>query len=573
MRNFISTFLVLSSLLFCQNGFDKIEFTDIRKGQLYIAGFSLEYDRDIYIEAIGSGFEDMEFNSKDIHGDPSGLFAYPWIIDANSRKLVWRMTRDNSEYVSSGDLYEFKDKVSLPQGEYEVYYYGTKLQFYKYKSWWNLGRVLKDILVEDENTNDGNNRWKLIIDGFDSSESESSVRKEISAMLDKAVVRIEADRPHMFRKRSIKVTRRVNAEIYAIGEGSSKDRFDYGWIKELNSSRKVWEMKKGRGVNAGGALKNVMYRDKIILEPGEYEVAYMTDDSHHLHNWNSNLPFDPLFYGLTVFVSDDQKDFVEEINTDSDKIIAEITRIGDESRERQSFTIDRPTRVKVSVIGEGSDGTMYDYGYITDSRGKKIWQVNYYMTSWAGGAKKNRLASEVLVLPPGDYKIYYRSDGSHSWEGWNDRPPENPENYGIIVYFLENADKDEVVINQPEKDSNILVDLTGLENDEFQTEEFELGDRSKIHIIALGEGTNGKMYDYGWIESIEERKRVWEMDFELTVPAGGSRKNRAVDEVITLPAGRYKVYFITDDSHAYGDWNVKPPENSQNWGIQIILKR
>ena len=59
------------------------------------------------------------------------------------------------------------------------------------------------------------------------------------------------------------------------------------------------------------------------------------------------------------------------------------------------------------------------------------------MTSWARGAKKNRLASEVLVLPAGEYFIHYKSDGSHSWEGWNEPPPENADEYGIIVYFLE----------------------------------------------------------------------------------------------------------------------------------------
>ena len=572
MRKFLTTFLFFSSFLFSQNTFDKIEFTDIRRDQLYIAGFTLEYDRDIYIEAIGAGFEEMDFNPKDVHTDPSGLFAYAWIIDATSRKLVWRMTRNNSERTSGSDLFEFEGKVSLPQGEYEVYYYGMKIQFYKYKSWWNLGRMLKDILVEDEQNKDTTTRWKLIIDGFDSSESESGVRKDISAVLDKAIVRIAGDRSHMFRKKTIKVTHRITAEIYALGEGSKKDSFDYGWIKELNTRRRIWEMEKGKGVNAGGALKNVMYREKITIEPGEYEIAFMTDDSHHLHGWNSNLPFDPLFYGLTVFVSDDQKKYIEEIDADSEKVLAEITRVGDGIKERESFHLDKTTRIKVSVIGEGSDGEMHDYGYITDGRGKKIWQTNYYMTSWAGGAQKNRRASEVLVLPAGEYKIYYKTDGSHSWEGWNARPPENPENYGIIIYFLETVDNDVAVSTQTDRGSNVLVDLTRIENDEFLNDEFKLKKRSKIQIIALGEGTNGKMYDYGWIESIDERKRVWEMDFNLTVPAGGSRKNRSVNEVITLPEGRYKVYFITDDSHAYGDWNVTPPEKSHYWGIQVILK-
>jgi len=268
MRNIIIFCSLFSTLLLAQNTFDKIEFLNIENDQLYLAGFSLEYNRDIYIEVTGSGYDKTDIDSRNIHADPAGLYAYAWIINGDSRKLVWRMTRDNSEKTGNGDLFEFKGKVSLPQGHYEVYYHGQHLKFYSSKSFWNLGKMLKDILVEDEYSKKAKTEWMLSLDGFDNSESEASVVKEINALLDDAVVRIEANRAFMFQKKTIKVSSKVNAEVYAIGEGDKKKNFDYGWIKELDTRRKVWEMKPHKGSHAGGALKNKLYRDNIVLEPG-----------------------------------------------------------------------------------------------------------------------------------------------------------------------------------------------------------------------------------------------------------------------------------------------------------------
>jgi hypothetical protein len=76
------------------------------------------------------------------------------------------------------------------------------------------------------------------------------------------------------------------------------------------------------------------------------------------------------------------------------------------------------------------------------------------------------------------------------------------------------------------------------------------------------------MYDYGWIEN-ERGGVVWEMTYRMTEHAGGADKNRMLNKVILLPAGEYTVYYQTDDSHAYGDWNSRAPHDSSHWGITI----
>jgi hypothetical protein len=59
------------------------------------------------------------------------------------------------------------------------------------------------------------------------------------------------------------------------------------------------------------------------------------------------------------------------------------------------------------------------------------------------------------------------------------------------------------------------------------------------------------------------------MKYKDTRKAGGAEKNRVFDNTLRLDAGSYIAHFITDDSHAYGDWNTDPPRDKSNWGITI----
>jgi hypothetical protein len=111
----------------------------------------------------------------------------------------------------------------------------------------------------------------------------------------------------------------------------------------------------------------------------------------------------------------------------------------------------------------------------------------------------------------------------------------------------------------------------GVGDDETRSATFTLKKTSSLRIYALGERVYSRrqMADYGWIINARTREKVWTMDAEHTEPAGGDEKNRMADEIISLPAGTYTVFFTTDDSHAYGDWNSDPPMDEDHWGITI----
>ena len=59
------------------------------------------------------------------------------------------------------------------------------------------------------------------------------------------------------------------------------------------------------------------------------------------------------------------------------------------------------------------------------------------------------------------------------------------------------------------------------------------------------------------------------MTYDETRWAGGAKKNRKVDEVIHLPAGKYLLFYNTDGSHSFNDWNADPPDDPIHYGITL----
>ncbi|HEX8264096.1 MAG TPA: serine hydrolase [Pyrinomonadaceae bacterium] len=116
-----------------------------------------------------------------------------------------------------------------------------------------------------------------------------------------------------------------------------------------------------------------------------------------------------------------------------------------------------------------------------------------------------------------------------------------------------------------------LAQIVSVPDDADKTVEFSLNQSGSVRIFAAGEGDNGQMYDYGWIESAETGKPVWEMKSSETTHAGGAPKNRKVDVVIALPAGKYRLRYKSDDSHSFDNWNAMPPDINF-WGIALYAK-
>jgi len=212
---------------------------------------------------------------------------------------------------------------------------------------------------------------------------------------------------------------------------------DYGWIENAQTLARVWTMQDSKGIWAGGESRNRVVQDRVHLPAGSYYLCYLSDYAHAYPRWSKAPPYDPRAWGISLrglgrdFDAAAVRVFEE---ADGPVTIVRLAPVGDDAREHVSFAVSEPTRVKVIAVGEGERDEMFDYAWLTrKDSGTIIWKMEYADSSPAGGAKKNRRVEVFVTLEPGEYTLHYRSDGSHSIDGWNDDPPEEPQYWGVTL--------------------------------------------------------------------------------------------------------------------------------------------
>ena len=557
----------------------EVHIDQITPGSLKVQGFRLNHPATVTIEAIGAGAIYPNKKIRNLQVDPAGMRAYGWILDQNSRQVVWRMDLDNTIPVPEVEgNRRFKGTIHLPAGTYEVYYYAGKMHYRNLfeNGFPSLGRLLHYLLRGDSHREKAKAQWHLTVQPVDEIFSPEDIQHSRKLKNEKAIVALQAMHDSEFREKAFELKKPATVAIYTLGEAFDGEEFDYGWIVSENTGNKIWEAVFETSRHAGGALKNRLWEDTLSLAPGNYRVYYVTDDSHSPQAWNANPPSDPYAWGILLIGIPGRFDPQAVVRRElkSIKPIVELVRVGNNALVEETVKLDRPMRVEVVALGEGRAGEMYDYGWIEDlSTGKRLWQMRFEHTRHAGGALKNRLEDEFITLPAGTYRVVYRTDDSHAYNSWNARPPYNPTRWGITILPATNRERVAKVkkITRAEQETHLLANLVRPGNSVHLRQPFTLKTRSRVRVQAIGEGAWGEMYDYGWIENRQSGDVVWIMSYEETTWAGGAQKNRKIDTVITLDPGDYEVHFVTDDSHAYHDWNDDPPEEPERYGIRVTL--
>lgn len=369
----------------------------------------------------------------------------------------------------------------------------------------------------------------------------------------------------------------VDLDVYSIGEVMRGEKYDYGWIYDLDSREKVWELSYRRSEEAGGAKKNRMNKSSVRLEKGRYVVSYATDASHSPRRWNSQPPYDPEFWGLLVRLKNENDrnkvEFFDYDNFTDDRMIVDMTRMRNGETNSYGFTLKKDMNLNVYAVGEGRRGEMFDYGWIIDADNReRIWEMIYRDTEHAGGADKNRVFDSVISFSKGNYIAYFVTDGSHSYRMWNTSPPSDQEAWGMRLISLDPKFKKGSVEKYEEKENkNILAQIVNVGDDEMVAARFKLDRRTRVRVYAIGEGRRGHMNDFGWIENVRSGRTVWEMTYRMTDHAGGAKKNRMFDGTIVLEPGEYVARYETDDSHSFNDWNASRPYDPFNWGITVRI--
>ncbi len=566
-----------------------VSLRDMHDVELRSAGITVPQRMTVHIQALGGG-GDYGWSYK-----TDRMFAYGWIVNADDKSLVWRMAADNTS--KSKDDRSFDGTVTLEPGNYEVYFTAYAFVYHSAFSHIeiNIDHRDKSLTPGRPKKSDGFMSWfkdiwsgdigkewdkrshawgidLLVDESVASSVTNFSAPREIPNTVVKA---IGVGDSKLIRT-GFTLAERTRLQVYALGEtGNEGDLADYGWIVSIPDRQRVWEMRPGNTSWAGGAKKNIKYKDEVELGSGSYVLYYITDGTHSAADWNAEPPTDPLDYGITVSVpSERDKKLVKTFAYDEDKnLIVSLTKVRDNEYRSEGFTLKEPAKVRIYAFGERSNTRyqMADYGLIMDAKTRsRVWTMDLDRTYPGGGASKNRFVDEVIPLQKGSYIVTYQTDDSHAYDAWNDDPPFDPDHYGISVMGAGEKFNPAIVSKYVEtRDKNVIAQIVRVGNNADRTEAFALPRTTRIRIYAIGEGRDREMYDYGWIEDAKTGSTVWEMTYGMTFHAGGGRKNRMVNTTIILEKGSYRLRWRSDDSHSFGDWNVDPPDDPQSWGITL----
>ena len=557
-----------------------VEMERLRPYELRMTTFTLTQPQAIDIEATGADERfpkrgalsaigrmvgvDFESSRRD-----HGWRGNAWILDAATRKVVWEL-RDSRTDRSRDGLRSFAGTVALPPGTYEAYYSSfTSTRGGATLSTAGPGGTQRVVRYDD----DGFSRnLGFTIRGHGTAAKPTG---GVGAAFQRnTIVSLTGIPAGETRSAGIVLTRPVTVEVYALGEAQGRDAFDHGWIMNADTRERVWTYSPDSARHAGGGAKNRMQRTIVALPAGRYVASYMMDSSHDPSLWNAAPPHDPAFWGLTIRVIDEAdrahvRGFTYE-SVPRDAVVS-LNRLGNDEWKSVGFTVSRPVDVRILALGEGRGERMEDYGWIMDARTRqRVWTMAHEGTVHGGGSTRNRLAHEVIRLEPGSYVASFRTDGSHAFDSWTSSAPMDAELWGLTVVPVNPADRSAFgEYDEAAAGGDVVVRLIGMADGEDARATFSLAEAGNVRVYALGEGSDGRMHDYGWIEDRDTKQVVWEMTYRLTTHAGGSSKNRQFNGVVYLPAGSYMLRYRSDDSHSSARWNSDMPDDPASYGITL----
>lgn len=571
MKKTLFTLIVILMTAFFETTLaQEVQVSNVAPGNLKIEGFNLKSKTEVTVKGSAGVFVE----------DWRKMVFYGWIIDSDSRKVVWHLfdaiKRKNS-YREEG-FFDFKEDITLASGNYELIYVGV--QDTDHNDDWGIDRFddFMKQLLNSRNRQKYNDRYREDL-GI-KVEASGLTQVDAKELLDKktkdAIVSINRMRDNTTVKERFSLKDETTLKVYAIGEGGREEVYDYVWIYDARNHNKVWQMGYANTSFAGGAKKNYVADRTITLPAGSYIVSYSSDDSHSFREWNSLPPDDPQFWGVTVWANS-EKDKANVIPFKEDNLtkpVVDLTRMGDNAYASQGVKLNTSAKLRVLCLGEKGSEDFADMGWIVDANTREtVWKMDARNTEYAGGDSKNVMSNEMIKLEKGEYIVYYASDDSHSFERWNASQPHEQEMWGITLYATDDATKYELFDEKTYKSEKVLVDILRVRDGEYLKEAFTINKDTRLRVKAIGEGADGEMHDYGWIENRDTGRVVWEMTYRNSDYAGGASKNRMYNDVIILPKGEYQIYYESDGSHSYRNWNASPPRDQESYGISLMIEK
>jgi CubicO group peptidase (beta-lactamase class C family) len=186
-------------------------------------------------------------------------------------------------------------------------------------------------------------------------------------------------------------------------------------IPEINWSAPVAELKKQLNVLSSKPYADI-YRTDLVTKVRIFQSVGRVNDGLPLVRLYGELYSRPMPADLVKL-----------------PLVAQIVEVLDNEDKTVPFSLASSQEIRIFAIGEGQPGEMFDYGWIEDDKGSRVWEMKEPQTTHAGGAGKNRIVDAQITLPAGNYKLRYKTDDPHSFDHWNSLPPDI-NFWGIAVY-------------------------------------------------------------------------------------------------------------------------------------------
>lgn len=402
--------------------------------------FEIDRPVDLHIRAIG----ELSSSGRD----------YGWIENLSEARRVWELTPDNTTHAgghSSNRL--FDATVRLEPG---VYAAGFETDPSHAPDHWRANPPFNPFA------------WGITV--TTTPEMAEAIkpfdpRAARSPLLE--LTRVGSDQHERI---DFSVADTLDVVVEALGEISSSQQYDYGWI-EKETGERAWEMRYANSSYAGGDRYNREALESLKLMPGQYAAHFQTDDSHAYGDWRKDKPRNSDRWGMTLFPL--QGDAVAASFTilnrqsnvpsappppgpmvpglpqipalerlralpDLDELMqhvaVRIQSVGNSANLWESFSVPEDGHVLVIAQGEILPTEKYDYAWIERAdNGETVWTMSWDNTAPAGGDDRNRLYAGDVDLPAGEYVVRYRSDPSHAYGDFGKIAPDKPSFWGVSV--------------------------------------------------------------------------------------------------------------------------------------------
>ncbi|MGB3543294.1 hypothetical protein [Rubrivirga sp.] len=262
------------------------------------------------------------------------------------------------------------------------------------------------------------------------------------------------------------------------------------------------------------------------------------------------------------------------------------------------FVLEGTGRFAIDAVGSfeevgtpASDTTLAAYGWIVRREdGAVVWTMD------AERPERGTLATvrDTVVLEAGTYDLYFTSygdplvrdpgprngslgeriratlsRGGRSWVGDAGRWRMNMHGLNEAARNVRTSgiDRDPAlasIIPSP----TFVWQGRGVEDRQDRVSVLHVVEPATVRIRTVTEITDGVVADRASIVRLGSQEVVWEASGEGAW-AGGSLKNRILDDTLSLEPGLYRVSFEADRSHAYDDWTANPPWVPSSWGIRV----